>query len=147
MHDDGLTAPMQFILRRTHCLPDRTLGRLYIGHQPFCHTLEPRRIDWATEQKIPGRTAIPEGRYRIRIRWSNKFRRPMPFLLDVPYFSGIMIHPGNTPADTQGCILVGTETPIAHPPYLVRSRPTFDSLLSLILRATDQGDPIGIEVR
>lgn len=60
-----------------------------------CYTLEDPKL------------AIPLGTYEIAITFSERFRRPMPLLLNVPERSGIRIHSGNTEADTTGCILVG----------------------------------------
>lgn len=59
------------------------------------------------EWKIKGHTAIPYGTYTLRFTWSNKFRRMMWQICDVPEYIGIRIHAGNTAADTEGCPLVG----------------------------------------
>jgi hypothetical protein len=83
-----------------------TIGELtFPGHDFKCHTLEDKvRPDGV---KVPHETAIPEGRYRLTIDYSNRFKRYMFHLLDVPNFEGIRIHCGNTDADTDGCVLVG----------------------------------------
>ena len=94
---------MKLLLKRIAQKPDYTIGRLYIDGQYFCDTLE----DTVREKKIAGKTAIPEGTYEVIVNRSPKFKRDLPRLLNVPNFEGILIHRGNTPNDTSGCILVG----------------------------------------
>lgn len=78
------------------------IGRLYIGNLFFCHTLEPQLGAVGSSKGC-----IPEGIYKIALSWSPKFQKMLPILFDVPNFEGIRIHAGNTPKDTQGCILLG----------------------------------------
>jgi len=88
-----------------------TLGALYVNGVWRCWQLEDeiREIPGVpvSEWKIPGRTAIPAGRYRVRLTFSPRFNRVLPELLHVPGFSAIRIHVGNRPEDTEGCVLVG----------------------------------------
>ena len=94
---------MNLFLQRIAQTPEYTIGRLYINDNFFCNTLE----DAVREEKIAGKTAIPEGIYNVVVNHSPKFKRDLPLLLDVPNFEGIRIHRGNTVKDTSGCILVG----------------------------------------
>ena len=50
----------------------------------LCDTLEPKRRNLKKEKKVPGRTAIPEGRYRVLITKSWQFGCWLPLVLDVP---------------------------------------------------------------
>lgn len=60
------------------------------------------------KKENPGRVAIPKGHYVIDTKFiSRKFHGRRLFLKGVPGFYGILIHEGNFPRDTQGCILVG----------------------------------------
>lgn len=94
---------MQLTLERHAFKPNYTIGRLYIDGSYFCDTLE----DCVRDEKIYGKTAIPKGVYVVSITYSQRFKRLLPLLENVPNFSGIRIHPGNTAEDTHGCILVG----------------------------------------
>lgn len=79
------------------------IGRLYIDDEYFCDTLEP---SLSRRQYM----AIPTGNYSVVMSPSQRFKAMRPFLVNVPGRSGIMIHEGNKPADTHGCILVGRNT-------------------------------------
>lgn len=120
-----------------------TVGRLYVDGKMFCNTLEDRVRDLNTEKKIYGETAIPAGRYRVIFNWSPKFGRNLPRLLNVPHFEGILIHPGNTAADSAGCILVGKNSAVGR---LSESRDTSDRLNVLIEDAQRRGEDIFITV-
>lgn len=90
-------------LVRKYFTDKSTIGELYINGHFFCYTLE----DPVRNKKIKHETAIPAGRYEIIITYSPRFERFLPLLIDVPQYTGIRIHSGNIPEETDGCILVG----------------------------------------
>lgn len=115
---------MKITLKRKSLTAECTIGALYIDGVFECYTLE----DTVREVKIAGVTAIPKGIYRVIINISNRFKRLLPLLLDVPGFEGVRIHPGNTAKDTEGCILVGTSE--LNGSSIGSSRVAFDALFA-----------------
>lgn len=108
-----------------------TLGSLYVNGVWQCWTLEDaiREIPGQPVEswKVKSETAIPAGRYKIAITPSQRFQRRLPLLLDVPGFAGVRIHPGNTVADTEGCLLVGQDRQAGR---VLRSRVAFEALFA-----------------
>lgn len=111
---------MNLKLERRWPCPDYTIGRLSVDGTYFCDTLEDTVRDLCVEKKVPAQTAVPAGTYRVamdvvspkysnygRYPWAKPYGGRVPRLVGVQHFQGILIHPGNTPADTAGCILVG----------------------------------------
>jgi hypothetical protein len=95
---------VELLLARKWFSPVATVGELYVAGRHQCFTLE----DYVREgPKVPGATAIPAGRYAIKVNYSPRFNMVLPILQDVPGFTGIRIHSGNDHEDTSGCILVG----------------------------------------
>ena len=90
----------RFEFKDTH-----TIGKLYIDGVYECYTLEDVVKNGS---KVIGKTAIPTGEYKVIIDASVRFKQDMPHILDVPNFTGVRIHSGNTSAHTEGCILLGT---------------------------------------
>lgn len=141
---------MKLRLERLWPKKDYTVGRLYVDDRLFCNTLEDRIVDKnkngvfdGDEKKVYGESAIPYGTYKIIYNWSPKFGRNLPRLLNVPHFEGILIHSGNTAADSAGCILVGKNTEVGR---LTNSRYISDELNKLIDKAQQKGEPITIEI-
>lgn len=142
---------MNIILNRIAKKAKYTIGKLYINDQYFCDTLEDtdRGLTQSmTEQqigskKVYGETAIPTGTYRIIISYSNKFKKQMPLLLNVPGFAGIRIHSGNTEKDSLGCILVGKNKDVGK---VLESRDTYSKLFS-ILQEANKKETIKITIK
>lgn len=142
---------MNIILNRIAKKAKYTIGKLYINDKYFCDTLEDtdRGLTQSmTEQqigskKVYGETAIPTGTYRIIISYSNKFKKQMPLLLNVPGFAGIRIHSGNTEKDSLGCILVGKNKTVGK---VLESRDTYSKLFS-ILQEANKKETIKITIK
>lgn len=65
----------------------------------------------------------------------------MPHVIPVPGFEGILLHWGNSPADTEGCLLVGQKRDVD---YIANSRAIFDPLFLYLQREQDAGEPLYI---
>ena len=92
------------LVRDTSPKGDVLLGELFIGGRKYCDTCE----DLPRPVKIPGETCIPRGRYELVVKhFGPPFNKERPMLLNVPGFTGILIHAGSNATHTRGCILVG----------------------------------------
>ena len=136
---------MELRLIRQPNARDYCEGKLYVNNVYFCDTLEDTcRPIRNFHDKIVGRTAIPEGKYKVHWTKSPRFRRYLPEIIEVPWFSGIRIHAGNTAEDTRGCILVGRKH---RDGYIVASKATLEALCMRISSAIARGETVSIEVK
>lgn len=117
---------MKLVLKRFEFAKTYTIGKLYVNGTFYCYTLEDTVRPKG--EKINGQTAIPTGTYSVIINVSNRFKRRLPLLLDVPGFTGVRIHTGNSSADTHGCILLGSTW--TGKDFIQGSRAAFDPLLA-----------------
>lgn len=137
-----------------------TIGRLYVDGVYFCNTLEDKcrglkqtdSIYFIKQRKVYGETAIPSGTYTVAmnvispkyaaIAWYWQLcQGKMPRLFNVPGFEGILVHPGNDPTQTLGCLLVGKNTKVGQ---LTESKATFKALYKEMKKAYDAGEEITI---
>jgi hypothetical protein len=122
-----------------------TIGDLLIDGKRFSYALEDKDmqrledgsiIPWSGELKIPGETAIPYGTYEVITDFSNRFKRVMPLIKDVPGFAGVRIHTGNTAENTEGCLLLGY---IKNPNFVGQSKKAFDDFFPLLKSGLKEG--------
>jgi hypothetical protein len=121
---------MKLLLKRIHKTDVSTIGELYVDGIFQCYTLE----DIERDVKIKSETAIAKGKYKVMITLSNRFKKYMPLLLNVPNFEGVRIHSGNTNHDTEGCILVGQTR---SKDFIGQSRKAFDKLFKKLETAKE----------
>lgn len=139
-----------------------TIGQLYVNGQFFSNTIEDKdrglcqkmSKDKILFMKKPGITAIPTGIYDITLSiQSNKYRKSkkimeicngyVPRLLDVPGYEGILIHPGNTSKDTEGCIIPGKNDKVG---WVSNSTYYFTQLYNKMKEAEKKKENITIEI-
>lgn len=154
---------MELLIDRKWKKGTYTIGVLYVDGERFCETCEDRdrglRCDMSDmiirQTKVPGETAIPLGKYNVRmdvtspkysaVKWYNDFcKGKMPRLEKVPGFEGILIHPGSSALDSAGCCLVGRNTVKGG---LTQSRDTFKALYAKMKAAYERGEKITIEIK
>lgn len=137
------------VIRHTF-LKDRTIGTMYINDLRFCETLEDvdrglhqeMELDAIKKIKVYGETAIPYGTYNLKMVYSPKYKKKMPLLENIPGYSGVLIHIGNYPKDSKGCLLVGMSVEKGN---LVSSTIAFNALMEQINFYIGQNIKITIE--
>ena len=153
---------MKLTVHRKYKKLGYTIGLLYIDGEFFSNTLEDKdrgltqfmSLGDIKHKKVYGETAIPTGNYHVTLKvispkysnidWYYKLTKGfMPRVQDVPGFEGILIHPGNNPEQTYGCLLVGRNTVKGG---LTESRVTFEKLYKKMKAASDAGEDILLQI-
>ena len=154
---------LELLLDRKYRKETYTIGNLYVDGEWFCNTLEDKdrglsqtmTLEEINKIKVYGETAIPTGRYEVRmdivspkyngVKWyKDNFGGRMPRLESVKGFSGILIHSGNTALDSNGCILVGLNKAKGK---VLDSRATFQKLWKVLEQARKTGKTIYLTVQ
>jgi len=152
---------MELLLQRFSTGDESTLGILheiddYDEVRTFqCFTME----DQPNEPKVPGETRIPAGRYRIllrpkggnmNLRYAKRFdgHAGMLWLQDVPDFTWVYIHVGNTDDDSEGCILVGDgcQSNVLEDGMVMSSVAAYTRLYDLIVTALHDAEEVWISI-
>ena len=137
---------MFIFLRRISQSEEATIGLLSVDGQSLCWTLE----DQYQAVKVAGETRIPAGWYDLKRRESGRlytiyskrwtWHRGMIEVAEVPGFTDILFHPGNTDDDTRGCILPGYSASLFGRMTVAQSRDAYESLYRKIIEAVYAGD-------
>lgn len=153
---------MEIRLKRIARKEGYTIGKLYVDGKYVCDTLEDKDRGLTSKMseaqisgmKLHGETAIPTGRYLIDMKTvSPRFggraqyqfcKGRLPRLCNIPGFSGVLIHCGNTAKDTEGCILVGENKEVGK---VLNSTATFKRVYPMLKAANDKGEVIYITIK
>jgi hypothetical protein len=126
-------------LTRTY-FPDGTNGKLKCEGKFICYTIE---LPWRNNQQRF--SCIPEGKYFIKKRYSNKFKWHLE-ITGVENRSLILFHPANNALqELNGCI--GPVTKLSGPGLGLMSRKAFIKLKEKIYNALDRNESVELIVK
>lgn len=140
---------MKLSIQRRPSVGGATIGKLRINGEFACHTLEDEIREIAGvpvgNWKIKGQTAIPAGQYKVTLEDSLRFGPATLTIHDVPGFTHIRMHAGNTSTDTEGCPLLGMQ---ATEMSLVAgtSRPAVNLVKAEVAKALQRGESVTIDI-
>ena len=154
---------MKLVVDRKWKKSTYTISNLYIDGVKFCNVIEDTdrnlsfnmNLNTIKSIKVKGKTAIPTGTYKVTLSvQSPKYTKSktmmefckayMPRLLNVPGWEGVLIHPGNTAADSEGCLIVGKNDAVGK---VTNSTYWFKELYNRMKAASKKGETITIEIK
>lgn len=145
---------MKILLKRIAKKATYTIGKIYVDEQYICDCIEDKdrglkqsmTLEQINKLKVFGQTAIPTGEYKVTLNvispkyskstWykQNANGARVPRILNVKGFDGVLIHTGNTAADSQGCIIVGVNDKVG---MVSKSKETFKKLYQILQSSKD----------
>ena len=152
---------VNIVINRKYPKPTYTIGKMSVNGLPFCDTIEDKdrglTLDMSLAAikagKVYGQTAIPKGKYEVKLTYSPKFSKNtwgkrykgmVPQVMNVPCWEGVRIHPFNTAEESLGCIAPGKNT--------VKGKVTTSTIYyyklmdEYIVPASRRGDKITLEI-
>jgi hypothetical protein len=133
---------MKILVERFDSGSNDTLGRVYIDGVLKCFSIE----DEKRTVKVRGETRIPAGTYKVCFYDSPSHGKKSLMIKDVPGFSYILIHTGNTEDDTFGCLIVGKRIgTLNNKRAVLDSKTAFKEIYSLIAPALDRSEDVTIK--
>ena len=125
---------MVLFLTRTY-FPEGTNGKIQCEGKVICNTIE---LPWKKNEKRV--SCIPEGKYFIRKRYSQKFKWHLE-VVDVKNRSFILFHPANdAQKELNGCIAPVTK--LSGPGLGLLSRKAFEKLKDQVYKALDRKESV-----
>ena len=125
---------MVLFLTRTY-FPEGTNGKIQCEGKVICNTIE---LPWKKNEKRV--SCIPEGKYFIRKRYSQKFKWHLE-VVDVKNRSFILFHPANNALnELNGCIAPVTK--LSGPGLGLMSRKAFEKLKMFVYGALDRKESV-----
>ena len=126
-------------LTRTY-FPDGTNGKLECSGKSICNTIE---LPWRKNEKRV--SCIPEGKYFIKKRYSDKFKWHIE-VVGVENRSSILFHPANNALqELNGCIAPVTK--LSGPGLGLMSRKAFRKLKASVYKALDASESVELIVK
>lgn len=145
---------MKILLKRIAKKATYTIGKIYVDGQYVCDCIEDKdrglkqsmTLEQINKLKVFGQTAIPTGEYKVTLNvispkyskstWykQNANGARVPRILNVKGFDGVLIHTGNTAADSQGCVIVGVNDKVG---IVSKSKETFKKLYQILQSSKD----------
>ena len=101
---EGKADKANLLIIRDQFTDKSVLGKLYFNSEFYGHTLE---LAWNDNKKRV--SCIPKGVYEVKKRHTekSKYKYEHLHILDVPNREMILMHIGNYPKNSKGCILLG----------------------------------------
>lgn len=157
---------MKIFVNRRYKKEGYTIGDMSIDGVWVCNTLEdkdygfdanntPVSLIKKTKEQHPKAVAIPKGVYEVSVEFYRNFsvthpwynttscKGNIPCLIDVPGYTGILIHCGSNAGHTAGCILVGYNTIKGG---LTNSKNAFIKVCDKIMEASKRKETVIIEI-